>query len=176
LTQDALTPTPVRAAGPVRWFNGKRSMTPPIRDRSQWTIATGWLVGGVHWSTGSQNPGIDQARRDSQPTKTTSRPDDPDEGGRAEVAPVERSLRWQSGLSGTMVGMRHLRSVDQLADWSVVRWVVDVALVVAAVAASLPSLFRDNAHPPALAVPVLVAVAAPLIVRRFFPLPVFGWI
>jgi hypothetical protein len=75
-----------------------------------------------------------------------------------------------------MFGMRHLRSVDQLADRSVVRWVIDVALVVAAVAASLPSLFRDNAHPPALAVPVLVAVAAPLIVRRFFPLPVFGWV
>ncbi|MCU1656855.1 MAG: integral rane sensor signal transduction histidine kinase [Pseudonocardiales bacterium] len=57
-----------------------------------------------------------------------------------------------------------------------VRWVVDVALVVVAVAASLPSLFRGNAHPPALAVPVLVAVAAPLIVRRFFPLPVAGWV
>jgi signal transduction histidine kinase len=58
----------------------------------------------------------------------------------------------------------------------VVRWVIDVALVVAAVAASLPSLVRDNAQPPALAVPVLVAVAAPLIVRRFYPLPVFGWV
>jgi signal transduction histidine kinase len=86
------------------------------------------------------------------------------------------SLRSQSGLSGTMFGMRHLRSVDQPADRSVVRWVVDIVVVVLAFAASLPNLFRDGDHPPALAVPVLVAVAAPLIVRRIYPLPVFGWV
>jgi signal transduction histidine kinase len=56
------------------------------------------------------------------------------------------------------------------------RWLVDVAVVVLAVAAALPDLFRDNTHPPALAIPLLVAVAAPLIVRRSYPLPVFGWV
>jgi hypothetical protein len=70
------------------------------------------------------------------------------------IGPAGRggALRIQGGLSGTMFGMGHLRSVDQLADRSVVRWVVGAALVVVAVAASLPSLHRGNAHPLALAV------------------------
>lgn len=75
-----------------------------------------------------------------------------------------------------MFPMRYLWQVDHRADRSSVRWVVDAAVVVLAVAAALPNLFHDHYHPPVAAVPVLIAVAAPLIVRRFYPLPVFAWV
>jgi len=71
-----------------------------------------------------------------------------------------------------MVLMRHLRSISQPAR----RWVLDAAVVALAVVTALPNLLRDDPNPPRLGVPVLIAIAAPLIVRRFFPLPVFGWV
>jgi signal transduction histidine kinase len=49
-------------------------------------------------------------------------------------------------------------------------------VVLLALAAAIPALFRDHYHPPALAIPVLVVVMAPLFVRRFYPLPVFAWV
>jgi signal transduction histidine kinase len=71
-----------------------------------------------------------------------------------------------------MVVMQHLRSIHQPAR----RWVLDAAVVGLAVATALPNLLRDDPSPPALGVPVLIAIAAPLLVRRFFPVPVFGWV
>src|SRR5882762_6708411 len=73
---------------------------------------------------------------------------------------------------GTMVLMRHLRSISQPAR----RWVLDAAVVALAVVTALPNLLRDDPNPPRLGVPVLIAIAAPLIVRRFFPVAVFGWV
>ncbi len=72
--------------------------------------------------------------------------------------------------------MRYLSSVEYPADRSSVRWVFDGLIAALAVASSLPDLLHDNSHPPALAIPVLVLVAGPLVVRRLFPLPVFGWV
>ncbi|MCU1656854.1 MAG: hypothetical protein JWO57_1510 [Pseudonocardiales bacterium] len=46
---------------------------------SQFWHGTGVAVST--WSAGGQNPRIDQARGDSQPTKATSRSDDSDECG-----------------------------------------------------------------------------------------------
>jgi len=71
-----------------------------------------------------------------------------------------------------MVVMQYLRSINQPAR----RWALDVAVVVVAVGAALPNLFHDHTDPPALGVPVLIVVAAPLIVRRFLPIPVFVWV
>ena len=68
--------------------------------------------------------------------------------------------------------MQYLRSINQPAR----RWALDVAVVVVAVGAALPNLFHDHTDPPALGVPVLIVVAAPLIVRRFLPIPVFVWV
>jgi signal transduction histidine kinase len=75
-----------------------------------------------------------------------------------------------------MLTMRYLSPVDNPADRSLIRWATDVLVVVLAFAAALPNLFHDHVHPPALAIPVLVAVIAPLAVRRLFPIPVFGWV
>ncbi|MDT4906851.1 MAG: hypothetical protein QOI69_92 [Pseudonocardiales bacterium] len=72
--------------------------------------------------------------------------------------------------------MGYLRSVDRPADRSTIRRLVDIFVVVLAVAAALPNLFHDHYRPPALAIPVLVVVAAPGVVRRFFPVPVFAWV
>ena len=55
-------------------------------------------------------------------------------------------------------------------------WVIDVALAAVAGASALPFYAHNHVHPPASAVPVLVAVAAPLVVRRAFPVPVFIWV
>jgi signal transduction histidine kinase len=75
-----------------------------------------------------------------------------------------------------MLTMRYFSPVDNPADRPLIRWAIDVLIVVLAFAAALPDLFRDHSHPPALAIPVLVAVIAPLAVRRLFPIPVFGWV
>ena len=66
--------------------------------------------------------------------------------------------------------------VQHPANRSTVRWVLDALIAVLAVASTLPELFHDNAHPPALAIPALVVVTAPLVVRRLYPRAVFVWV
>jgi signal transduction histidine kinase len=75
-----------------------------------------------------------------------------------------------------MLLVRLVTPAGNPADRSIVRWVIDGALVLAAFATTLPDLFRNHANPPAWAIPVLIIVVAPLIVRRRFPMPVFGWV
>jgi signal transduction histidine kinase len=56
------------------------------------------------------------------------------------------------------------------------RWVFDVGVTVAAGAAAVPALFRGNVHPLGAGILVLAVLAAPLLVRRIWPVPVFGFI
>ena len=63
------------------------------------------------------------------------------------------------------------------ANRSAVRWVLDVLVAVIAALAALPYLLRDgHSHLPASALIALAVIVAPLIVRRSYPLPVFGWV
>jgi signal transduction histidine kinase len=61
------------------------------------------------------------------------------------------------------------------ADRSVVRWVVDVVVVLVAFASTLPNLFHDHVVRPPWAIPVLIVIVIPLVVRRRFPISVFIW-
>jgi len=72
--------------------------------------------------------------------------------------------------------MRYLRPAAHPADRSGIRWVIDAGIVVLAVAGALPDMFRDNSHPPVMAIPAVALVAAPLIVRRLYPVAVFAWV
>jgi signal transduction histidine kinase len=58
------------------------------------------------------------------------------------------------------------------------RWVSDALITLLAGASALPDLFRSDAHRPAAAVVlvVLAVMVAPLLVRRTWPIPVFGWV
>jgi hypothetical protein len=49
-----------------------------------------------------------------------------------------------------MISMGYLRSAGHPADRSMVGWAVDAAVVVVALASSLPNLFRDHYNPSAL--------------------------
>jgi signal transduction histidine kinase len=70
--------------------------------------------------------------------------------------------------------MRMLRPTGYPADRSAARWVFDVLVTLVAAASAVPSSFHDNHHPQAAAVVVLALAAAPLVVRRIWPVPVFG--
>jgi signal transduction histidine kinase len=74
--------------------------------------------------------------------------------------------------------MRILRPVEYPADRTAGRWVFDALVTVAAVALSVPRAYQEGPHSHAggLAFAVLVLIAAPLVVRRIWPIPVFGWI
>ncbi|WFR70934.1 histidine kinase [Prescottella defluvii] len=72
--------------------------------------------------------------------------------------------------------MRYLRPVEHPADRSPGRWVFDAAVMMLAVAVAVPYLVEDPAHSPAIAIPVLLIVLAPLAIRRIFPIPVFAWV
>jgi signal transduction histidine kinase len=54
------------------------------------------------------------------------------------------------------------------------RWVYDVLLTVAAGASSMPALYHDDVRPRWVGFLVLALTAAPLLVRRIWPVPVFG--
>jgi signal transduction histidine kinase len=54
------------------------------------------------------------------------------------------------------------------------RWVFDVLVTLLAAATAVPAAFHDQARPPAVAVVVLALAAAPLLVRRMWPVPVLG--
>jgi signal transduction histidine kinase len=56
------------------------------------------------------------------------------------------------------------------------RWVSDVLLTLLALVTTLPALPRDSTRMHAAEVAVLAISVAPLLVRRIWPLPVFGWI
>jgi len=73
--------------------------------------------------------------------------------------------------------MRLLRPVEYPANRTAGRWVFDVLVTVLATALSVPDLFKEDPHrAAAAALVVLVVMTAPLLVRRIWPIPVFGWI
>ncbi len=74
--------------------------------------------------------------------------------------------------------MRLLKPVEYPANRPVRRWVFDVFVTLLAIAASAPSLFKEPPPqaPGAAALVVLIVMTAPLVVRRVWPIPVFGWI
>ena len=72
--------------------------------------------------------------------------------------------------------MRILRPIEDPADRPAGRWAFDALVTVAAAALSVPNLFKaaPHPHPGVLTFVVLALLAAPLIVRRIWPVPVFG--
>src|SRR6201996_5105178 len=72
--------------------------------------------------------------------------------------------------------MRALRPTRYPAARTAGRWVSDVLLTVLALVTTLPALPRDSTRMHAAEVVVLMISVAPLLVRRIWPLPVFGWI
>ena len=72
--------------------------------------------------------------------------------------------------------MRALRPTGYPAARTAGRWVSDVLLTVLALVTTLPALPRDSTRMHAAEVVVLIISVAPLLVRRIWPLPVFGWI
>jgi signal transduction histidine kinase len=74
--------------------------------------------------------------------------------------------------------MRFFEPVERVADRSRARWLFDVLVAIVAAASTVPYLFHDNAHPPsaATAIPVVVVLVAPLVLRRVFPVPVLIWL
>ena len=75
-----------------------------------------------------------------------------------------------------MTTMRCLRPAEHLDGRSSARWAFDAIVAALAVAVAMPDLFHDGEGPPLAAIAVLVAVLAPLAVRRIFPIPVFAWV
>jgi signal transduction histidine kinase len=57
-----------------------------------------------------------------------------------------------------------------------VRWVTDVLLTLLALVTTIPALPRDSTRMHAAELVVLMISVAPLVVRRIWPVPVFGWI
>ena len=74
--------------------------------------------------------------------------------------------------------MRILRPVEYPADRTAGRWVFDVLVTLAAAALSVPNMYKEAppTQPGVLPFIVLALIAAPLAVRRIWPIPVFGWI
>jgi signal transduction histidine kinase len=72
--------------------------------------------------------------------------------------------------------MRVLRPTGYPAARAAGRWVSDVLLTLLALATTLPELPRDSTGMHAAEIVVLTISVAPLLVRRIWPVPVFGWI
>jgi signal transduction histidine kinase len=72
--------------------------------------------------------------------------------------------------------MRALRPTGYPAARTAGRWVSDVLLTLLALVTTLPALHRGSTRPAAAEVVVLAISVAPLLVRRIWPLPVFGCI
>ena len=75
-----------------------------------------------------------------------------------------------------MATMRMLRPAGYLANRAAGRWALDVLVTVAAAAVAVPNLLNKASHPGPAAFIVLAVIVAPLVVRRVWPIPVFGWI
>ncbi len=73
-----------------------------------------------------------------------------------------------------MPSMRMLRPAGYPGARSAARWVSDVLVTLAAAASAVPASARDNPRPQVAVVVVLVLAAAPLLVRRLWPVPVFA--
>src|SRR5579859_803616 len=67
-------------------------------------------------------------------------------------------------------------AVGHPASRAAVRWVFDVLAILVAAASVLPDLLHNGNHSRWAEIVVLVLVAAPLLVRRIWPVPVFGWV
>ena len=72
--------------------------------------------------------------------------------------------------------MRALRPAGYPAARAAGRWVSDVLLTLLALVTTLPVLPRDSTRMHPAEVAVLIISIAPLVVRRIWPVPVFGWI
>jgi signal transduction histidine kinase len=70
--------------------------------------------------------------------------------------------------------MRMLRPAGYPAHRSAGSWVFDVLVTLVAVAAAGPSSFHGHPHPQVAAMVLLALSAVPLVVRRLWPVPVFG--
>src|SRR5215468_9311099 len=83
-------------------------------------------------------------------------------------------------IGGTMASMRMLRPAGYLANRAAGRWLFDVLLTllawaIAVVWASSPPYPNATHHPPGAGkIVVLALMVAPLVVRRIWPIPVFG--
>jgi signal transduction histidine kinase len=75
-----------------------------------------------------------------------------------------------------MTSMRMLRPTGYPAHRVAGRWVFDVLVTLLAWITALPSFLQNHAHPPWAGILVLALVVAPLLVRRIWPVPVFGWV
>jgi signal transduction histidine kinase len=73
-----------------------------------------------------------------------------------------------------MPSMRMLRAVGHPAYRTAGRWVFDVLVTLLAAASAVPAALHDQARPRVGTVVVLALAAAPLLVRRIWPVPVFG--
>ena len=77
-----------------------------------------------------------------------------------------------------MASMRMLRPAGYPANRAAGRWVFDALVTLLAGASALPDLFHNAAHhaPSVAMIVVLALMVAPLLVRRIWPIPVFGWV
>ena len=75
-----------------------------------------------------------------------------------------------------MPSMRMLRAVGYPARRTAGSWVFDVLVTLLAAAWAVPSALREHPFPHPVAVVVLALAAAPLLVRRIWPVPVLGCI
>jgi signal transduction histidine kinase len=70
--------------------------------------------------------------------------------------------------------MRMLRPAGYPAHRSAASWVFDVLVTLLALVAAGPSSIHDNPRPQVAAIVLLALSAVPLVVRRLWPVPVFG--
>src|SRR5215470_4245530 len=77
-----------------------------------------------------------------------------------------------------MATMRMLRPAGYPANRGAGRWVFDALVTLLAGASAVPDLFHNAGHrPPSTPMVVVLALmVAPLLVRRTWPIPVFGWV
>ena len=74
-----------------------------------------------------------------------------------------------------MPGMRAPRPAGHPVSRTAARWVFDVLVMLLAAASALPDLVHNGDQARTVELAVLALEVAPLLVRRVWPLPVFGW-
>ncbi len=72
--------------------------------------------------------------------------------------------------------MRVLTPAEDPARRPRARWVFDALVTLLAVVSAVPFTLHEDAHPHPATIPVLAFVALPLLVRRIWPIPVFGFV